>query len=296
MIIEDYLKERRLIIEEQLQKMLSPSDTYPESIYHAISHSLFAGGKRLRPILVLAVYELFDDNMENAYYTACALEFIHTYSLIHDDLPAMDNDDYRRGVPTCHKLFGEALAILAGDALLTHAFFLLAENAKLEFIGPEKAIRVISEISSACGLSGLIGGQVVDIESENKEVDPETLYYIHRNKTGALIKAAIRSGAILAGANERELEALTNYGEKLGLAFQIVDDILDIEGDEKQLGKATGSDLKQNKVTFPLLFGMEESKKIAREAIEKAQRSLDIFGEKAQVLREIASYVITRTY
>lgn len=295
MTIENYLRERRELIDDQLRKMLPPSEKYPTSIYQAMCHSLFAGGKRLRPILVLAAYELYDKNLANVYHTACALEFIHTYSLIHDDLPAIDNDDFRRGLPTCHKVFGEAIAILAGDALLTHAFFLLAENAKIEAIGPQKAIRVISEVSSACGIGGLIGGQVVDIESENKVVDAKTLYYIHQNKTGALIKVAIRSGAILAGANEQELEALTTYGEKIGLAFQIIDDILDLEGNQEQLGKKPGSDLEKNKATFPLLFGIEESKRIAKKAIEEAQISLSSFGNKAKILHEIANYVISRS-
>lgn len=296
MNLQDYFKERRLLIDQELEKALPNSGKYPHTIYEAMRHSLFAGGKRLRPILALAAYEINSTDYTRVLPTACALECIHTYSLIHDDLPAMDDDDYRRGVPTCHKLFGEAMAILAGDALLTQAFYLIAQNAKVPGISPEQVITVMADISQAIGTEGLIGGQVVDLQSENKTVDAETLYYIHQKKTGALITAAIRAGAILAAADQQQLSALTSFGDWLGLAFQITDDILDIEGDLEKLGKRPGSDLKKKKATYPAMYGLAEAKIKAQDAVCQAHESLSHFGDEAKTLHEIARFVLQRTF
>lgn len=294
MNISAYFQERRTIVDNALCSMLPASDQYPHVIHQAMYHSLFAGGKRLRPILALAAYEAIECSYRKILPTACALECIHTYSLIHDDLPAMDDDDFRRGVPTCHKVYGEAIAILAGDALLTHAFYLLAENAKIEGISVERVVKVIAEIANACGTNGLIGGQVVDLTSEDKQVDADTLRYIHQKKTGALITASVRAGAILAGASVRQLEAMTGYGDCLGLAFQITDDILDIEGSIEALGKTPGSDAKKHKATYPALFGMQEAKKQAEIAVQKAKNCIEVLGERGEVLSSIADFVLYR--
>ncbi|MDS1030098.1 polyprenyl synthetase family protein [Bacillota bacterium LX-D] len=290
-----YLQQRKDIINQALEQQLPSNEQYPQNIYKAMRHSIFAGGKRIRPILTLATCELISDDYERAIPAACAIECIHTYSLIHDDLPAMDNDDYRRGVPTCHKVYGEAIAILAGDALLTYAFQILAEDQLVSNYNPAVAIRLIHEISSACGPFGLIGGQVLDIESENKKVDEQTLKYIHQNKTGALITTSIRAGAILGGATEEQLDALTSYGKFLGLAFQITDDILDIEGSIENLGKQPGSDLKNSKVTFPAVYGLEEAKVRANKAVEDAIDSLHIFGDKSACLKNLAKFILERS-
>jgi geranylgeranyl diphosphate synthase type II len=258
-------------------------------------YSIFAGGKRLRPVLVLASAEAVGEPgrvvSEAAVNTACAFECVHTYSLIHDDLPAIDNDDLRRGRATCHKVFGEAAAILAGDALLTIAFELIASSGSDD---NGSLVRVVHEISRAAGSKGMIGGQMVDIESEGKDIDSAVLEHIHIHKTGALILSSVRCGAILAGAGQGERERLTRDGEAVGLAFQIADDILDVEGAREEMGKETGGDEKKRKATYPALFGLTESKEIARELAEKALKALDGFDKRADPLRAIALYIVER--
>lgn len=288
------LKKRSRLVDQALDLYLPKSETYPGVIHEAMRYSLFAGGKRLRPILVLAAAEAVGADQDRAMPVACALELIHTYSLVHDDLPAMDNDDFRRGRPTSHKVYGEAMAIMAGDALLTLAFELIARTA--EKVPAELANRVTLEIARAAGSCGLIGGQVVDTLSENKNIDGEVLEYIHRHKTGALFRAAVRSGAILGNASPEELAALTVFAEQMGLAFQIKDDLLDIEGDEAKLGKPVGSDLKNQKATYPSIYGLERAREMALAAAAEANEALKIFGPKAEFLREIMHFIIQRDH
>lgn len=286
------LRKRAALVDEALESLLPASDAYPPLIHQAMRYSVMAGGKRLRPVLVMAGAEAVGGQAADVLTAACAFELIHTYSLIHDDLPAMDNDDYRRGKLTNHKVYGEAAAILAGDALLTLAFKLLAESKGT----PENILQVIKEAATGAGTFGLIGGQVVDTLSEDSEFDEATLEYIHRNKTGALYKVSVRAGAILSGARDEQLAALTTYAENLGLAFQIKDDILDIEGDEKKIGKPVGSDVKNKKATYPALFGLEESRARALQAAERALVSLQTFGAEAQFLRSMIKFVIERDF
>jgi len=289
-----YLDTRRKIIDEALDGYLPGEDNYPTVIFKAIRYSLFAGGKRIRPILCLASAEAVGGDIESILPVACALELIHTYSLIHDDLPAMDDDDYRRGRLTSHKVFGEDMAILAGDALLTEAFHLMSDRGLMEKIAPEKLISVIHDIAGAAGSFGMVGGQVVDVQSEGEAVDTEVLNFIHTRKTGAMIAAAVKAGAVLANAGEVELNALTSYGRNIGLAFQIADDILNVEGDEKLMGKGTGSDAKRGKVTYPALVGMDASRKKAGELAEGALSAITNFDHRAEPLRMIAAYIIER--
>lgn len=296
MDLKKYLDQKREIIDEALNQYLPPETEYPQTIHEAMRYSVFAGGKRLRPILVIAAAEVVGGGAEKVLPTACAIELIHTFSLIHDDLPAIDNDDYRRGKLTCHKVFGEDMAILAGDGLLTHAFQLLAQNSEIKTINKEAMPLVIKEVAAAIGTLGLIGGEVVDIQSEGKEIDLPRLEYIHSHKTGALIAISLRVGAMLMDAQEEEMEALFQYGKLIGLAFQIVDDILNVEGDEVQLGKPVGSDLRQKKATYPALFGLEESRQKARRLVEEAKKELEIFGEKGEILRLLADFVVERTF
>ena len=244
---------------------------------------------------MLAACETVGGTVTQALPAACAMEMIHTYSLVHDDLPAMDDDDFRRGNPTNHKVFGEAVAILAGDALLTQAFVLLSSSKNLSLVPPEQLLAVVQEISRCAGSHGMVGGQVVDMESEgSREIDLATVQYIHTHKTGALIKASVKAGAILGGADEASLAALTSYGEAVGLAFQIADDILDIEGTTEQLGKDAGSDQARGKATYPAIMGLAESKRRANELVGMALQSLAAFDEKAEPLREIARYIVAR--
>lgn len=294
MDLKAYLRERRQVIDQGLDRFLPAEQGYPKRLHSAMRYSIFAGGKRLRPILTLAACEAVGGNLKHALPAACSLEMIHTYSLIHDDLPAMDNDDLRRGVATNHKAFGEAMAILAGDALLTHAFHVLSDP---EFLSVQEAerLRIVREISDAAGSKGMVGGQAVDILSEGSEtIDQPTLEYIHTRKTGAMIRAAVRVGARVGGADEIEMADLTGYGEKIGLAFQITDDLLDILGDERKLGKHVGSDLERGKKTYPALFGMKESEKRAHELMEAAVDALSRFDHRAEPLREMAQYVVER--
>lgn len=280
-------------VDGALESFLPPVDAYPPLIHEAIRYSVLGGGKRLRPVLVLASAEAVGGDPARVLPAACSLEMIHAYSLIHDDLPAMDNDDFRRGRPTCHKAFGEATAILTGDALLTLAFEVLAKS---KGVRPESIIEVIGEFAFAAGTKGLIGGQVVDTLSCDEDIDANTLEYIHRHKTGALYRAAVRAGAILTGASKAQVSALTEYAEHFGMAFQIKDDVLDIEGDETVLGKPVGSDQKNKKATYPALYGMEGAKEKARQAGHSALDALSLFGGEADFLRLLVQFVINRDF
>ena len=291
-----YLSQGREFIDSAICGYLPEENTYPGSIHKSMLYSVLAGGKRLRPILVIAAAEAVGGNREDILPFAVAAEYIHTYTLIHDDLPALDNDDLRRGKPTNHKVFGEAIAVLAGDALLTQAFYLMTHSGLMTAISPEKLLQAAHDMTVAIGSSGMIGGQVVDIESEGKPVNAKTLEYIHVHKTGRLIKACVRAGAILNQAEAEQLEALSNYGEQIGLAFQIVDDILDITADESMLGKDIGSDLDKGKATYPALYGLDESKKKAEKLVEEGITCLKIFGDKANPLRDIGRFFLKRTF
>lgn len=294
MNFKEELESRKNIIEDSLRKFISQSSEYPDLLKKSINYSVFAGGKRLRPILTLVSCETLGGEVEYAIPFACAIELIHTYSLIHDDLPAMDNDTYRRGQLTNHKVFGEAIAILAGDALLTLAFKIISEQDNLDRFDPSLTLKIINDIAFFSGIDGLIGGQAADIQSEGKIVNKETLNYIHSQKTGALITAAIRAGAIAAKASDKNLKLLTQYGEKIGLAFQIIDDILDIEGIEEEIGKETGSDKKSDKATYPKCLGMDVSKIKANQLVEEALIILQNFGRRAELLREITKFITSR--
>ena len=291
--IKSYLKEKRELIDSYLESYFSiPSE--PFVLHEAMRYSLFAGGKRIRPILALASYEACGGNPKDIVPYATALELIHTYSLIHDDLPSMDNDDLRRGKPTNHKVFGEAMAILAGDALLTEAFLMLSNNLHSSSLKPSDLIKIIREVSLSSGVHGMVGGQALDIFSENIEPDKDTLNFIHLHKTAALITASVRMGAILANIKEKKLKALTEYGTGIGLAFQIIDDILDIEGNAEELGKTAGSDMKMKKMTYPALCGTEKSRQKAKDLLSDAIDSLKIFSSEADQLRKIARYLLKR--
>jgi geranylgeranyl diphosphate synthase type II len=290
--IQQYLEARRLRVDQELEKLLPGPEDYPPSIHQAMRHSTFAGGKRLRPILCWESGQLFSGEEKSLLHLGCALELIHTYSLIHDDLPALDNDDLRRGKPTCHRAYGEATAILAGDALLTLAFELLSQPGLLP---APRSLRIIHEISHAIGTrGGMVGGQVVDMEATGRKTDAATLEYIHRAKTGAFICAALRSGALCAHASEEDLARLTTYGEKVGLAFQIADDLLDVTGSKEQLGKSVGKDDQQRKATYPAIHGVEESQQIASRLVREACGALEPYAGRAQRLREIAHFLIER--
>ncbi len=290
--LKKYIEEKRNKIENFILSYFN-DPIRPEILHNSVTYSLTAGGKRLRPILALASYEACGGQNDITPYAA-AIEFIHTYSLIHDDLPAMDNDDLRRGKPTNHKVFGEGIAILAGDGLLTEAFTILS-NPNYASISKEALLKVISEISHASGLRGMVAGQALDLISEGAEPDAEIVQFIHLKKTAALIKASVKIGAILAEASEDLINRLETYGESIGLAFQIVDDILDIEGKTEEMGKPKGSDIERGKMTYPRVFGIEKSKEKAKELIHCAIDALKVFDHSAQPLREIASYIIKRT-
>ncbi|MCR4434271.1 MAG: polyprenyl synthetase family protein [Clostridiales bacterium] len=282
------------LINQSLEAYVQEKNTPEKSIYRSMRYSLLAGGKRLRPVLALAVCELLNGDMREVIPFACALEMIHTYSLIHDDLPAMDNDDYRRGRLTNHKVFGEAQAILAGDALLNYAFELMLSHALSEAGSTYKKTKAALVIASASGAGGMIGGQVMDIEWEGKRIEAEALEHMHKCKTGALIKAAVVSSAILCNAGEKELEVLEKYAEKLGLAFQIKDDILDIEGSAAVMGKEAGSDARKNKSTYVTVYGISQAGHLLDRTIESALSDVIYFGEKAYFLKGLAEYVAAR--
>jgi geranylgeranyl diphosphate synthase type II len=286
-----FFAEDQAIIEAALERLLPSETTPPATIHQAMRYSVFAGGKRIRPILCFEAARLFSGEPSAAAAVACALEFIHTYSLIHDDLPALDNDDLRRGKPTCHKKFGVAMAILAGDGLLTLAFETLAKAN----VDAERRVRIIAEVGAAAGtVSGMVGGQVADIEAQGKPVGAAGLEYIHRSKTAALIRASIVAGALAGGASDEDVERLRRFGEAIGWAFQVVDDILDVEESSAALGKTAGKDQAQNKATYPALFGIETSREFARELAARASHELDRYAERATRLHAIAEYLIVR--
>jgi geranylgeranyl diphosphate synthase type II len=281
-------------IDAALEKLFPPPGGLEGKVIEAARYSLFAGGKRLRPILCLAAAEVLGSSSEPIMPVACALEMIHTYSLIHDDLPAMDNDDFRRGKPTNHKIFGEAIAILAGDALLTEAFAYIASIRKNGQFPPEKVLQVIDIVVKASGYRGMIGGQVIDLECENRKVDMATVEYMHVRKTGALLAASLEIGGILGNGTTDQITALRRYALHFGLAFQITDDILDVEGDAQQMGKMPGSDAARNKKTYPALIGLARSKEAAEENVEQAVKALETFDQRAEPLRAIARYLLVR--
>ena len=295
MDLKGYLRERAVLVDAALDRWLPREEILPPRLHQAMRYSVFAGGKRLRPILIIAACEAVGGPPERALPAACAIEMIHTYSLIHDDLPAMDDDDLRRGRPTNHKVFGEANAILAGDALLTEAFRLLADAEANRGVDPAVSLRVIETIARCAGSQGMVGGQVVDMEAEENPVDFATLQYIHTRKTGALILASIQAGAWLGGGNDEQVAALNRYGETAGLAFQIADDILDIIGDQRELGKDVGSDQARGKATYPALLGLSEARRRASELRDLAIAALEPLGTSAEPLRAIARYIVERT-
>lgn len=289
--LNNYLTQQKALVEKALDQSIAIAR--PEKIYEAMRYSLLAGGKRLRPILCLATCELIGGTAEMAMPTACALEMIHTMSLIHDDLPAMDNDDFRRGKPTNHKVYGDDIAILAGDGLLAYAFEYVATQTKN--VKAENIIRVVACLGRTVGAAGLVGGQVLDLESEAKtDITAETLSFIHTHKTGALLNASVVSGAVLADASEATINKLSNYAQNIGLAFQIIDDILDITATDEQLGKTAGKDLEAQKATYPRLWGLEESRAKAQELVDGAIAQLSSYGAKADPLRAVANYIVTR--
>lgn len=294
MDLKAYLEERRGLVNRTLEAYIPAVRGPAFRVVQAMHYSLFAGGKRLRPILCLAAAEAVGGDPSEVLAVACALEMIHTYSLIHDDLPAMDDDDLRRGQPTCHKKFDEATAILAGDGLLTAAFDIMAESAS-RFEGRERdLLAVIQLIAAAAGYPGMVGGQMLDLQAEGRKVTARELETIHRMKTGALLTASVRSGAVMAGGTRAEITALTSYGEKFGLAFQVTDDLLDVEGEAGEMGKATGMDAQRHKATYPGILGREEARELARRLVETAVADLDNFGPVAEPLREIARYLLVR--
>ncbi|HEY6332719.1 MAG TPA: farnesyl diphosphate synthase [Blastocatellia bacterium] len=291
--LEAYLDARGAEVNKALQEFVPEESIAPPTIHKAMRYSLLAGGKRLRPVLVLSAGEALGAPTADLMPAACAIEMIHTYSLIHDDLPAMDDDDLRRGRPTCHKVFGDAIAILAGDALLTHAFIVLSSYAPAGDLS--RQIRVIREVATAAGtVNALIGGQVADIENEKRSVDAAMLEYIHRSKTGALIKASVVVGGIIAGADDHQLELLERYGEKIGLAFQVADDILDVTSTSEAMGKTPGKDLAAQKATYPAVHGLEASREHARQLADEAASTAEQLGPAAYRLQEIARFIVAR--
>ncbi|MHB9074959.1 MAG: polyprenyl synthetase family protein [Desulfobaccales bacterium] len=294
MDLKAYLEERRGLINRTLQAYLPQVRGPAFRVTQAMHYSLFVGGKRLRPILCLAAAEAVGGDAGEVLPVACALEMIHTYSLIHDDLPAMDDDDLRRGQPTCHKQYDEATAILAGDGLLTEAFRILAAAAG-KYEGRERVLLdVVNLVASAAGYQGMVGGQMLDLLAEGRQVTLKELETIHRAKTGALLTAAVRAGALMGGGNRAEVSALTTYGEKFGLAFQITDDLLDVEGETAEMGKAAGMDEKRQKATYPAVLGLEATRAWSRRLVVEAVASLESFQAKAEPLRELAQYLLVR--
>ena len=292
--LKDYIQKRKEIVDSNLDVFLPKPQGPSGKVVEAMRYSLSAGGKRVRPILMMAACEAVGGDFNPIMPAACAMECVHTYSLIHDDLPAMDDDDLRRGKPTCHKVFGEAVAILAGDALLTYAFELMTHPEMLTQLDGGLVNRAIHVFARAAGVSGMVGGQTADVLFEGKPIDAQTLDYIHRHKTGALIRASVEMGALLGGGGPQQVERLSRYGTALGLAFQVVDDLLDVVGDEEKLGKPVGSDERNRKATYPALFGLEETRKRAEELKNEALENLSSFGPEADPLRAIAIYVVER--
>jgi geranylgeranyl diphosphate synthase, type II len=293
MDLERYLAEVKSAVDARLESLLPPESEPPATIHRAMRYSVFAGGKRVRPILIVAAGESLGGARDTLLHLGAAVEMMHTYSLIHDDLPALDNDDLRRGRPTCHKVFGDAIAILAGDALMTRCYQVLAE---LPGVSDAARLAILREIAFATGtIDAMIGGQVVDLESEGKTIGPEALEYIHRSKTGALLTACTRAGALAAGADAARLEALTGFGRKIGLAFQVIDDILDMTSSSDRLGKTAGKDQKVKKATYPALYGIEASRRKAEELIREALAQIKKLDNRAEPLREMAHFVSSRT-
>jgi geranylgeranyl pyrophosphate synthase len=300
--IESVLAEHGRLVERALDQYLPPEDAPPADVHRAMRYSVFAGGKRLRPMLVIAGAEVAGAPPETVLPSACAVELIHTYSLIHDDLPSMDDSAIRRGRPTCHVVFGEAMAVLAGDALHAHAFELLARNADVPGCTPARVVRAIRALTLGIGSEGMVGGQVLDLLAVRGASDDaatglsaeDGIRQIHRLKTGALIRASLTIGAVLAGVDEADLRALDRYGEHMGVAFQIIDDILDVVGESDKLGKGTGADAGQSKVTFPFVFGLERSRRFAADATQEAVRALAPLGERGARLEELAIYLLER--
>jgi geranylgeranyl diphosphate synthase type II len=291
--IDEYIAHQHQRIEAALRRCVPPESQDPATIHRAMRYSLFAGGKRIRPLLAIAAAEAVSDAPLGIESAACSLELIHTYSLIHDDLPALDNDDLRRGRPTCHKVFGDAMAILAGDSLLTLAFEVLA---KLDNLDADRRIRLVAELATASGtVGGMIAGQVNDLEGEGKFPAAHLLHSIHRAKTGALLLASVRMGGIYAGSTGRQLAALSDYGEHIGLAFQIVDDVLDVEQSSEALGKTAGKDAQQQKITFPAVYGLERSREMAEEERQAAHLALACFDERGERLKQLADKIVRRS-
>ena len=289
--MKDILNNYIALVDKHLDKYLAKKDNPQSIIYEAMRYSIFAGGKRLRPVLMLAVCEMCGGDIDEVIQFACAMEMIHTYSLIHDDLPSMDNDDLRRGMPTSHVKFGEATAILAGDALLNKAFETVSEY---NGTNPQRAIKAINMLAMSSGTEGMIGGQIVDMESEGKDIDLDTLRYLHLNKTGAIIRSSCTIGALMGGGSEEEIKAVDEFAKSLGVAFQIQDDILDVIGNEAELGKPIGSDAKEDKNTYVKLVGLEKSKEMAQEYSEKAKDALGLFSDKAHFLLKLTDYLTDR--
>jgi len=291
MNVPTFFDEDRAAVDAALNRLMPGENAQPPSIHSAIRYSVQAGGKRVRPILCLESARIFTADVAPVLPVACALEFIHTYSLIHDDLPALDNDDLRRGKPTCHKKFGEATAILAGDALLTLAFETLA-NASIE---PARRVAILSHVAASAGtVDGMVGGQVADLEAEGRAIQPAELEYIHRSKTAALIRASVVAGAIAGGANDEDVSRLKRFGETIGWAFQVVDDILDVEESSAALGKTAGKDAAQQKATYPSLYGLEKSRQFAKELEARAMAEIEPYGSRAARLRELAELIVHR--
>ena len=286
-----FFEEDRVAVDASLEQLLPAETTPPPAIHRAMRYSVFAGGKRIRPILCLETARVFAPDISPAFHPACALEFIHTYSLIHDDLPALDNDDLRRGKPTCHKKFGEAIAILAGDALLTLAF----ETIGATPVDSERRVAILNEVASAAGtINGMVGGQVADLEAEGKQIAPEMLEYIHRSKTAALIRASVTSGALCAGAGAEDVRRLRRFGESIGWLFQVTDDILDVEESSVALGKTAGKDIAQKKATYPAIHGLQRSHEIASELAANAVGEIASYQERGTRLRQIAEFLVAR--
>jgi geranylgeranyl diphosphate synthase type II len=294
MDIKDYLEQKRIEVDRFLEQISPPAATPPTSLHESMRYSLMAGGKRIRPILTIATAEALGTRPLGLIPVACSVEFIHTYSLIHDDLPSMDDDDFRRGKPTNHKVYGEAMAILAGDALLTMAFDLISRPDLMKDCDPVRQVRIIQELAYGSGHYGMVGGQVFDIQAENKDIDLPTLQNIHKHKTGMLIRAAVRMGAIAAGANDRQLDDMTGYAEDIGLAFQIADDVLNVTGTREELGKNPNTDAERGKKTYPTFYGIDGAKKLAEDCVARAIARLSSFGHSADPLREIARYITSR--
>jgi geranylgeranyl diphosphate synthase, type II len=291
MTLPDFFDEDLQLVDAALRRLLPAVETPPPSIHEAMRYSVFAGGKRIRPILCLEAARIFTPDVTSSLHPGCAIEFIHTYSLIHDDLPALDNDDLRRGKPTCHKKFGEAIAILAGDALLTLAFETIAATP----VSPDRCVKMLTEVASSAGtVNGMVGGQVADLEAEGKGGGPETLEYIHRSKTAALIRASVTAGAICAGAADEDVKRLRHFGETIGWAFQVTDDILDVEQSSATLGKTAGKDIAQQKATYPSVFGLARSHQIANDLATQAINDLAPYAIRTDRLRQIAHFLVHR--